>query len=152
MNTLLQKTLRNALGAASLFAISTLHANQVNEFSVFQPVNGISANIYINVVNNNARVVVQSSSTKATVLNNIKPEYITRYANKLYKIGDVDHNGTVDIATLDRVDHSSTRFCYKVYSYRPQSRSYSSQPTYTECDSKAGTVTYAINSDIAINN
>jgi len=148
MNTLLQYT----LGVASLFAVSTLHANQINEFSVFQPVNGISANIYINIVNDGAKVIVQSSSTKATVLNNIKPEYIKRYSNKLYKIGDVDHNGTVDIATLDRVDHSSTRFCYKVYSYQPQTRSYSNQPTYTECDSKAGTVTYAIGGDGNINN
>lgn len=148
MNTLLQYS----LGVASLFVVSTLHADQVNEFSVFQPVNGISANIYINLANNGAEVMVQSSNTKVTMLNSIKPEHLKRYSNKLYKIGDVDQNGTVDIATLDRVDHSATRFCYKVYSYHPQTRSYSNQPIYTECDSKAGTVTYAINSDIAINN
>ncbi len=148
MNTLLQYS----LGVASVFVLSTLHADQVNEFSVFQPVNGISANIYITIANNDAKVMVQSSNTKITVLDSIKLEYLQRYSNKLYKINDVDHNGIVDIATLDRVDHSATRFCYNVYSYRPQTRNYSNQPIYTECDSTAGTVTYAINSDIAINN
>ena len=124
---------------------SSLSADQVNEFSVFQPIDGISANIYIE----HSKVIVQSSGTNATALKNIRAEYLTKYANQLYKIADVDHNGTVDIATLDSVDRASTRFCYKVYSYQPSSRTFGTEPTHTECSSAAGTVVYATHSAFA---
>ncbi|MEE9352534.1 MAG: hypothetical protein V3U78_09755 [Thiotrichaceae bacterium] len=135
------------LGVITLVALPLLHADQVNSFSVFQPINGISANIYID----NAKVMVQSTGAKTTVLKNIRPDYLKNYSEQLYKIGDVDHNGTVDIATLDTVDRAATRFCYKVYSYQLGSRQFSSRPTHTSCDSKAGTVVYATGSAVAIN-
>ncbi len=133
------------LTCTTLLASPLSYADQLNEFSVFQPIDGISANIYIE----HSKVIVQSSGTNATALKNIRAEYLTRYANQLYKIGDVDHNGTVDIATLDSVDRASTRFCYKVYSYQPSSRTFGTEPTHTECSSAAGTVVYATHSAFA---
>ncbi len=133
------------LSVTALFFLPFSYANQVTEFSVFQPISGISANIYID----KSRVMVQSTGATTTVLKSIKLEYLKHYSNKLYKISDVDHNGTVDIATLDRVDQSATRFCYKVYSYQLASRKFGTRPTHTECDSAAGTVVY-VNNNTAI--
>ena len=128
-------------GIATLIALPLLYADQVTDFSVFQPVQGISANIYID----NARIMVQSSGTKTTMLKKIKPEYLHKYSTLLYKIGDVDHNGTVDISTLDNVDKAATRFCYQVFSYHKASRKFNTKSYHTLCQSAAGNVVYAHN-------
>lgn len=144
MNTIFPKRL-GALGFTSLILGSSLQANQLNEFSVFQPTKGISANIYID----NSSVMIEPSNTKAITLKTIKPEYLKRYADKLYQIKDIDLDGTIDIATLDRVNQEGTRFCYKVYSYQLSSQQYSLTPSYTECHSASGTVVYATSANIA---
>jgi len=133
--------LATVLACATLLAPPLSSANQVTDFSVFQPINGISANIYIE----HSRVMVQSTGAGVTALKNIKAEYLSQYSDRLYKIGDVDHNGTVDIATLDRVDRAATRFCYNVYSYHLGTRKFATQPTHRECSSAAGTVVYVAN-------
>ncbi len=132
----------------ALALLPASYASQLNEFSVFQPVNGVSANIYVE----QDTIVVHATGSRSTPLNTIRPEYLKRYSSRLYKIHDVDKNGTVDIAVLNNVDTSATRFCYKVYSYQPQSHQFSRQARYTQCHSPAGTVTYATgNIDIAVN-
>jgi len=128
------------LAAFTLYSTTTL-ANQVTDFSVFQPVSGVSANIYIE----KNSVVVHTTGKPSTRLNAIKPQYLSHYADQLYKISDIDRNGTLDIAVLDVVDSSATRFCYKVYSYIKRSSQFSNKPSYTQCKSAAGTVIYATN-------
>lgn len=137
--------IQHVIAVTALFILAlypvTSPANQITEFSVFQPVNGISTNVFIE----RNQVVVQTSGQPGIRLKQINPALLYRYADRLYKIDDANHDGVIDVAVLDGVNTAQKRFCYKVYSYVQRSRQFDNTPSYTECTSNAGTVLYAAN-------
>lgn len=125
-----------ALAASSFCFHSTLNANKLAEFSVFQPVDGVSANVYISQNN----IVIHPSGNKAPKFIQVDPHYLDKYSDLVYKIKDMDQDGSIDVAKLDSVNLSSTRFCYQVYSFDKSDGNFSSRPISTECELRAAPV------------
>lgn len=113
-----------------LFAMSTtLHANQYNSFSVFQPTPNSSANIYFK----NNTLIVHASGKAPTRLTQINHEFIKKYPSRLYRVFDRNQDGKFEIATLTMVNSASHIFCYDTYQPLNNAGQYQKMTTGSHC-------------------
>ena len=114
---------------ATLLAFSPSTADQLSDFSVFQPTSGIVANIYVSQRN----LVIKTNHLAPVPLTKINNGYLNKYPNQLYMLNDTNNDGIIEVAALKSVNTELNEFCYSIYSYNTKSLRYENSSSLISC-------------------
>ncbi len=123
------KTRSIVVAFSTLLTFNAATADQLSDFSVFQPTDGVVANIYVSQKN----LVIKTNRLAPVPLVSIKNGYLNKYPDQLYMLNDINNDGVIEVAALKSVNTSLNEFCYSVYSYNTKSLRYENNSSLISC-------------------
>ena len=114
---------------STLLTFSAAAADQLSDFSVFQPTSGVVANIYVSQKN----LVIKTNLLAPVPLAKINNGYLNKYPDQLYMLNDTNNDGIIEVAALKSVNTDLNEFCYSVYSYNTKSLRYENSASLISC-------------------